>query len=63
MSKNITCKKGKWEQYDLPFNIKAVGNIIKWGREEGALNGWGRKSRLQKGVGEEYPVIGNYIHS
>ena len=28
-------KEGKGKHYHLPFNIKAVGKNIKWGRAEG----------------------------
>ena len=50
--KNITRKKGK--QFNLPFNIEAVGKNIKWERREGDEHfgeendfkkwGWGRLS-------------------
>ena len=51
VGKNITWKKGK--QYNLPYNIKAAGKNIKWGRAGGDGNfgeenqdlkqlGWGR---------------------
>ena len=30
---NMTVGKGKGKQYHLPFNIKALGKNIKWGRE------------------------------
>ena len=59
LGKNITLKKGKEEQYHLPYNIKAVRKNIKWGREEGDGNfeeenpdfkiwGWGRISSCRK---------------
>ena len=52
-----TWKKGK--QYHLPYNIKAVGKNIKWGRRRK----FGEESENLKNVGgEEYRVIGNYIH-
>ena len=28
-------EKGMWQQYHLPYNIKAVKKNIKWGRGEG----------------------------
>ena len=57
-------KKVKRKQYNLPYDIKAVGKNIKGGRGEGDGN-LGKKIKIQKrvGVGEKYKIEGNFIHS
>ena len=35
VGENITWKKGKGKQYNLPNNSMAVGKNVKWGRREG----------------------------
>ena len=54
--KRINEEEGK--QYHLSYNIKAVGKNIKWGGGEG-----GQKIQIKKKwEGEEYQVVGNFIH-
>ena len=48
-------------QYHLPFDIKAVGENIKWGRGERELKFEEKNSSHLKKVGEEYKVVGNII--
>ena len=48
--KNITWKKRKGEQFHPTFNIKAVGNNIKWGRVEGDGN-YGEDNQDFKSMG------------
>ena len=48
-------KKGKGKQYYLPYKIKVVGKNI--------TTILGKKIKvLQNGDGEEYQVVGNFIH-
>ena len=50
----------KGKQYHLPFNIEAVGKHIKWGKGTESL---GMKIKILKSEGgEEYQVVGNFIH-
>ena len=48
MRKNITLNKGNGKQNPLPFYIKAVEKIIKWGRVEGSLKMWGKKIKIKE---------------
>ena len=49
------------KKYPLPFNIKAVGKIIK--KEKGVIENLGKKIKIKNmGGGEEYQIVGNYIH-
>ena len=45
MGKNITWKKRKGKQNNLPYIIEVVGKNIKWGRKR---NFFGTKSRYKK---------------
>ena len=55
-------KSEKVKQYHLPFNVKAVGKNIKWGRGEVDGN-LGEKIKIKnKRDGEEYQVVGHFIH-
>ena len=48
------------EQYNLPYNIKDVGKDIKKGN---GTENFKKKIRILKnGSGEEYQVVGNFIH-
>ena len=59
---NVKKKQEKGKQYHLSYNIWAVGNNIKWGRGNGVGN-LGKKSRFyENGGGEEYQVVGPFIH-
>ena len=49
------------KKYIFSFNIKAARNNIKWGRGEEWKFGE-ENQNLNNGVGEEYQVVGNYIH-
>ena len=53
---------GKGKQCHPSFDIKAVGKNIEWGRGEGDGH-FGEKAKiLKKDSGEEYQVVGNFIH-
>ena len=55
--KNITWKKGKGKQFHLPYNNKAFGKNINWGR---GRKFWGRKIKIfENGGGEKYEAVGN----
>ena len=55
-------KKGKEKQYHLPYNIKTVGENIKW-KEGKGMEILGKKIKvLKNGGGEEYQVVGNFLH-
>ena len=48
-------EKGKEKAYHLPYNVKAVGKNIKWGKGGRGRKFWVRKSKFKKnGGGEEY---------
>ena len=61
MGKNIV-KRERGKQYHLPYDSKAVGKTIKWGRGEGNGNFWKILKILKNEDGEEYQVVGNFIH-
>ena len=50
-------KKGQGKQYDLTYNIEAVGKNIKWLKGVGDF--W---EDLKNRSGKEYKVTGNFIH-
>ena len=45
MGKNITWKRGMCKQYHLPYDIKAIGKNIKWGKGTENL---GKKIKIKK---------------
>ena len=54
--------KGKEKAYHLPYNVKAVGKNIKWGRGKGDGNFGEENQDYKNGDGEEYQVECNFIH-
>ena len=62
---NVTWLKGKGEAKSSSqnnHNIKAVGKNIKRGKGEGAEILMKEIMILKNGGGEEYQVVGNFIH-
>ena len=55
-------KEGKEKQYHLPFNIKALGKNIQWGKGESDRNFEEENQDLRNGDEQEYQVVGNFIH-
>ena len=60
VGKNVMWGKGK--QYHLFYNVKAVGKNIKWEKEEGDGNFGEENQYFKKWGGEEFKVVGNFIH-
>ena len=60
VGKNITWKKGKRKQYNLPYNIQAIWKNIKWGRGKEDGNFWKNMKILENGSGEEHKVVWNF---
>ena len=53
------CNVGKGKPYHRIYIFEAIFQVGKRGRR---LKFRGRKSRLKKGGGEKYQVVGNFIH-
>ena len=51
-------KKGKQKQYNLPYNIEAVGKNIKWERGEGDRILWKKIKMKKKRVGKNIKLKG-----
>ena len=55
-------KRERGKQYHLPYNIEGVGKKIKWRKEDEHRNFGKENQDLKTWGGEEYQVIGNFIH-
>ena len=59
VGKNKTWQKAK--QYNLPYNIKAVGKIIKWRRSRGTEILGNKINIFNNGGEEQNQGVGSYI--